>query len=174
MLPVHTLILTSPQVVVSAMDFSTTCMLKMVCKSNRVQEVMLTLFKEEVKTFIHGPFGPGRNSSWICRDVPEVPVPPVNRCRMKRGSGRCRGTASELALMQMCAYHQERHQGYLNVDGMRCIPVSNPGLSQYMCAATLLTGQPTDVNIACGEIAVSLLIASIQLLLPLPNHDAHS
>ena len=70
-LPAQALILTSPQVVVSAMDLSTACALQPVCKSNRVQEVMLTMYNDEAKAF-------GRNSSLFDRDVPEVPVPPVN------------------------------------------------------------------------------------------------
>ena len=133
------------------MDRSTACALKMVCKSNEVQDVMRTLSKEEVKRFIHGHVGPGRNSSLIFRDAPEVPVPPVNRCRMKRGRGRCRGTPSELALTQMCADHQTRQTGDLNVDGLRCFYASSPGLFQLMFAATLLTGQPVDVNLTCGK-----------------------
>ena len=118
------------------MDLSTARALQIVCKNNRVQEVMLTLFKEEVKTFILQPFGPGRDSSWLFRDVPRVPAPPVNRCRMRRGRGRCRGTASELALTQMCAYHQGRGNGDLRVNDLRCMASSDPVL--YRLVFTLL------------------------------------
>ena len=107
------------------MLLSTARTLTIVCKNNRAQEVMLTLFEEEVKTF-------GRSSSIFDRAVPEVPVHPVNRCRMKRGGGRCRGTTSELALTQMCAYHQTRQIGDFNVDGLRCFHASSPGVFQLM------------------------------------------
>ena len=52
--------------------------LNMVCKSNRTQEVMLAMYKDEVKTC-------GCNSSLFDRFVLGVPVHPVNRCRMMRG-----------------------------------------------------------------------------------------
>ena len=106
------------------MDLSSARALLVASKNNRVQENMITLFKEETKTF-------GRSSIFE-RDVPEVPVPPANRCRMKRGRGRCRGAVSELALTQMCAYHQTRQPGDLNVDGLRCFYASNPGLFQLI------------------------------------------
>ena len=86
---------------------------------------MLTMYKDEVKAF-------ARNPSLFFREIREIPAPPVNRCRMRRGRGRCRGTASELALTQMCAYHQERRTGYLNVGGLRCMSTSNPGLFRLM------------------------------------------
>ena len=111
------------------MDLFTACALKLVCKNNRVQEIMLTMYKDEVKAF-------ARNSSLIFREIPVTPAPPVNRCRMRRGRGRCRGTAGELALTQMCAYHQERHTGDLHVDGLRCMSASNPGLFRLSCRRT--------------------------------------
>ena len=143
--------------------------------------------KKDVKRFIHGPFGPGRNSSWIFRDVPEVPVSPVNRCRMKRGRGRCRGTASELALTQMCAYHQTRQTGDLNVDGLRCFYASNTGLFQLIAVRLRLTRavwkttgvgrdwmKPCNANqlhstIQCGPLGD--LRTSASVLAHLPYHD---
>ena len=101
------------------MDLFSACALTMVCKNNRVQEIMLTMYKDELKAF-------ARKNSLFFRDI--IPVPPMNRCRMRRGGGRCRGTPSELALTQMCAYHQERHTGDLNVNHVRCLASSNPGL----------------------------------------------
>ena len=35
----------------NAMDIFTACALTMVCKNNRVQEIMLTMYKDEVKAF---------------------------------------------------------------------------------------------------------------------------
>ena len=93
-------------------------------KNSEVVETMLTRFKEETKTF-------GRNSM-LYRDVPGVPVPPSNRCRMNRGRGRCRGTASELSLTQMCAYHQVRQTSDLNLDGLRILSTANPTLFRFI------------------------------------------
>ena len=108
---------------VKAMDLSSAHALLLACKSNAVQQVMLTCFKEEAKAF-------AQNSRHFSRDIPEPPVPPATRCRMRRGGGRCRGAASEVSIAQMCAYHQARHVGDLNVDGVRCLSVQNSRLFQ--------------------------------------------
>ena len=99
------------------MDLAAACALTMCCRNNRVQEIMLTMYKDEVKTF-------ARNNSLFFRDI--IQVPPMNRCRERRGKGRCRGAPSELALTQMCAYHQTRRTGDLNVDSLRCLASSDP------------------------------------------------
>ena len=99
------------------MDLASACALKTTCKNNRVQEIMLTMYKDEVKTF-------ARNNSLFFRDI--IQVPPMNRCRERRGRGRCRGAPSELALTQMCAYHQERRTGDLNVNNLRCLASADP------------------------------------------------
>ena len=92
----------------------------MTSNNNRAFEVMLTLFKDETKTF-------GRNSI-LRRDILDVPAPPAIRCRMPRGRGRCRGTISELSLTQMCAYHQARQTGDVNLDNVRRLSTASPGL----------------------------------------------
>ena len=104
------------------MDLSTARALKIVCNINRVQEIMVTLSKDETKTFAL--------NSMLHQDVPDAPLSPANRCRMKRGGGRCRGTVSELSLTQMCTYHQVRRTGDLNLDGLRCFSTAHPGLFQ--------------------------------------------
>ena len=83
---------------------------------------MLTCYKEEAKAFAN------IRRRYYNNDEP--PVPPATRCRMRRGGGRCRGAASEVSIAQMCAYHQARHVGDFNVDGMRQMAVSNPRLFQ--------------------------------------------
>ena len=99
------------------MDLATACALTMCCRNNRVQEIMLTMYKDEAKTF-------ARNNSLFFLDI--IQVPPMNRCRERRGRGRCRGAPSELALTQMCAYHQERRTGDLNVNCLRCLASADP------------------------------------------------
>ena len=103
------------------MDLPSARALLFACKSNDAQQVMLLLcYNEEAKAFVQ--------NSAFSRAVPEQPVPPVNRCIMRRGGGRCRGAASEVSITQMCAYHQVRHTGDLNLDGMRRLSVDHPGL----------------------------------------------
>ena len=109
------------------MDLSAACTLKMACQNNRIQEIMLTMYKDDVKEF-------ARKTLVIFRDI--IHAPPMNRCRERRGGGRCRGTPSELALTQMCAYHQERRTGDLIVNDVRCLASSDPVL--YRLVATLL------------------------------------
>ena len=99
------------------MDLFSACALTMVCKNNRVQEIMLTMYKDEVKAF-------ARKNSLFFRAI--IQAPPMNRCRERRGKGRCRGAPSELALTQMCAYHQERRTGDLNVNCLRCLASADP------------------------------------------------
>ena len=129
------------------MDLSTACALKMVCKSNRVQEIMLTMYKDEVRAF-------ARKNLLFFNHISSVP--PMDRCRMRRGGGRCRGTPSELALTQMCAYHQERHTGDLSVNNVRCMSASNPGLFRrlVLCrtlAPALTNGRLQVVGITEGN-----------------------
>ena len=81
-------------------------------RNNQVVEALLTCFKEEAKTC-------GRDSRLVY--VPEVPVPPAQQCRMRRGGGRCRGVVSELATTQSCGDHQVRGTGDLKMNEMRCV-----------------------------------------------------
>ena len=111
------------------MDLATACALTMTCKNNRIQEIMLTMFKDEVRAF-------ARKSLLFFNHI--TPVPPIIRCRMQRGGGRCRGTPSELALTQMCAYHQERHTGDLNVNHVRCMASFDPVLYRVVFAARIM------------------------------------
>ena len=93
------------------MDLQTAHALLMVAKKNRVVDVMLTLYNDEVKAF-------GRVS--IMRDlIPEDPVLPTSRCCVDGGLGRCRGVACELSITQMCAYHSARNIGDLQWDYLR-------------------------------------------------------
>ena len=109
------------------MDLATACALTMCCRNNRVQEIMLTMYKDEVKAF-------ARNNSLFFRDI--IQVSPMNRCRERRGRGRCRGAPSELALTQMCAYHQERGIGDLRVNDLRCMASSDPALYRLVVHTT--------------------------------------
>ena len=103
-----------------AMGLQTAHALLMVAKKNRVVDVMLTLYKDEVKTF-------GRNS--IMRDcIPEDPVLPANRCCINQGGGRCRGAAGELSITQLCAYHNAREIGDLLLDRLRRNARDHPGV----------------------------------------------
>ena len=80
------------------MDLQTAQALLMVAKKNRVVDVMLTLYKDEVKAF-------GRVS--IIRDlIPEAPVLSTSRrCVDEWGGRRCHAAACELSITQMCASH---------------------------------------------------------------------
>ena len=91
------------------------------CKSSAVQHIMLTCYKEEAKAF-------AQTNQLFSRVVPEPPVPPVVRCRIKRGRGRCRGAVSELSITQMCAYHQRQRAGDNNIGAARRLAVQAPGL----------------------------------------------
>ena len=48
-----------------------------------------------------------------------VLVPPMDRCKERRGRGRCRGRVSGVAVCQFCAYHQERLAGDKELDEWR-------------------------------------------------------
>ena len=102
------------------MDLLSARALLTACKRNAVQEVMLQLYKEEVKTFV-------RNSIFRS-DLPEEPVLPANRCHMRRGGGRCRGAAIELSITQKCAYHQARKTSDLHMHFLRRLSVDDPNL----------------------------------------------
>ena len=86
-------------------------------RNNQVVEALLTCFKEEAKTF-------GRDSMLVY--VPNAPMSPAQRCRMRRGGGRCRGVVSELAATQRCAYHQVRDTGDLKMNETRCMSANSP------------------------------------------------
>ena len=103
------------------MDLSSARALMLACKSNAAQHIMLTCYKEEAKAF-------AQTNELFSRVVPEPPVPPVVRCRIKRGRGRCRGAVSELSITQMCAYHQDRRCGDNNVEAVRLLAVQSPRL----------------------------------------------
>ena len=84
--------------------------------SSEVVQAMHMLFKEETTTF----------GSMFHLNVPEIPVSPAHQCCMRRGAGRCRGVVSELAATQMCAFHQARNKGDLNLDAMRRLSTVAP------------------------------------------------
>ena len=114
------------------MDLPSARALMLVCKSNdaihsEAIQVMLLCYTEEANAF-------ARNSAFF-PDAHEQPVPPVNRCVMRRGGGRCRGAASEVSITHMCAYHQVRHTGDLNLDEMRRFSVDHPGLYRLVFPA---------------------------------------
>ena len=94
------------------MDHRATSALTITNKNNKVVETLLACFKEHTKTCV-------RDSKFVY--VPEVPMPPAQRCRMRRGGGRCRGVVSELATTQLCAYHQVRGTGDLKMNETRCM-----------------------------------------------------
>ena len=97
----------------------------MTSKKNRAFEVMLKLFKDETTTF-------ALNSRYFSHGVSNPPMPPVLRCRMPRGGGRCRGVVSQLALTQMCSNCQVRNPGDLNINDLRCLSTSDQGFYQLV------------------------------------------
>ena len=97
----------------------------MITSKHKAVKVMLALYKEEAKKF-------ALNSPHFSQEVSNPPVLPVLRCCMPRGRGRCRGAVPELALMQMCAYCQERNIGDLNINNMRCLSTSGQGIYQLI------------------------------------------
>ena len=99
------------------MDIYSARALRMTSKnSSEVVQAMHMRFKEETTTF----------GSIFHLNVPEIPVSPARRCCMRRGAGRCRGVVSELAATQMCAFHQARNKGDLNLDAMRRLSTVAP------------------------------------------------
>ena len=101
----------------AAMDLCSARALMMTSKnSSEVVQAMLALFKEETKTF----------GSMFHLNVPDVPASPARRCCMRRGAGRCRGVVSELAATQVCAFHQARNKGDLNLDATRRLSTVAP------------------------------------------------
>ena len=106
------------------MDLSSAQALLLVCKSNAVKQVMLTGYKEEARAFA--------NFWWPhCSSFPEPLARPATQCRMRVGSEQCLCAVSELSVTNMCAYHQVRHRGDLNVDAMRAWVVREPYLFQW-------------------------------------------
>ena len=113
------------------MDLSSARSLMIASKNNKAVQVMLALYKEEANQF-------ALNSNYFSQDVSNPPVLPVLRCCMRpsRGRGRCRGVVSQLALMQMCTYHQVHCTGDLNINDMRILSTSDQGFYGA------LTGRP--------------------------------
>ena len=107
------------------MDLSSARALMTSSKYFKVQRIMLDQYKEEAKEF-------ALNSRYFNQDVSNPRLPPVLRCRMPRGRGRCRGVVPQLALTQMCSNCQERNAGDLNIDGLRCLSTSDQGLYQLV------------------------------------------
>ena len=104
-----------------SMDLYSARSLMISSNNNTVVDVMITLFREESKEF-------ALRSRYFSHNVSNPPMPPVLRCRMHRGGGRCRGVVSQLALTQMCTFHQVRRTGDLNLDGLRCLSTAHPSL----------------------------------------------
>ena len=94
-------------------------------KHFEVQRILLDRYKEEAKEF-------ALNSRYFNQDVSNPRLPPVLRCRMPRGRGRCRGAVPQLALTQMCSNCQERNTGDLNINDLRRLSTSEPDLYQLV------------------------------------------
>ena len=94
------------------MDLQTAHALLMVAKKNRVVDVMLTLYKDEVKAF-------GRVS--IMRNlIPKDPVLSTSRRCADEWRERCHAAACELSILQLCAYHNTQNVfGDLYLDRLR-------------------------------------------------------
>ena len=104
-----------------AMDLSSAHALLLACKSNAVQQVMLTCYKEEARVFAktHWPH---------CNFSPGPPVPPATQCRMRVGFGRCQGAVTELSITQFCVYHQYPCRGDRRVQYLRQLAMCSPNL----------------------------------------------
>ena len=100
------------------MDLRSAGALLLACKSNAVQQLMLTCYKEEAKAF-------ARTHSNHC-DFPDEADYPATQCQVHRASPRCRRAVTELSITQYCAYHQDPRCGDLRVQRMREMAVRNP------------------------------------------------
>ena len=73
------------------------------------------------------------------RDV-APPLPPADRCRERRGGGRCRGRVSPIAACQLCNYHQVRRTGDYNIEAGR-----------WALASPVLQFRLFMTNVLCGD-----------------------
>ena len=108
----------------SFMDLKSARALLLTCKNNPVQGILLESFREEAREF-------ARSVSVFRQDVQPIREP-ADRCREARGGGRCRGCVPELAVTQMCAYHQTQRTSDLNLDSIRRLSTDSPGLFRWV------------------------------------------
>ena len=102
------------------MDQTSARALLLTCKHHPVHSILLELFREDVREF-------ARSVPFFSRDVQPLRAP-ADRCREARGGGRCRGRVSEIAVTQLCAYHQVRRTADLNIEGARLFRTADPDL----------------------------------------------
>ena len=102
------------------MDQTSARALLLTCKHHPVHSILLELFREDVREF-------ARSVPLFSRDVQPLRAP-ADRCREARGGGRCRGRVSEIAVTQLCDYHQVRRVGDNNIEGARGLRTVAPDL----------------------------------------------
>ena len=100
------------------MDLRSARALLLACKDNPVQGILMESFREDVREF-------ARSVPLFSPDVQPLRAP-ADRCREARGGGRCRGRVSEIAVTQLCAYHQVRRTADLNIEGARLFRTAHP------------------------------------------------
>ena len=112
------------------MDVRTAKALLLMCKNHPVQSILLDAYKEEAREFAQS----------VVDFRPDVQLvrKPANRCREARGGGRCRGRVSELAVTQMCSYHQTRRASDTNIDSIRRLSTDSPGLFRQVFGSQVL------------------------------------
>jgi len=65
-------------------------------------KVILDGYVDDLRAYAH-------ESHYLPQHAYQPRLIPADRCRWRRGGGRCKGRVSPLAVCQLCNYHQTRH-----------------------------------------------------------------